>query len=73
MEKEVKIWYDQEGDFLEILFEKKEGYFRETENDAIMEKIDSEGNTIPPAPTYWLYNYRGFTSRDVCAIGGIHF
>lgn len=46
MEKEIKIWYDKEGDYLEVMFEKKEGYFRETANDAVMEKIDTEGNII---------------------------
>jgi len=46
MEKEVKIWYDKEGDYLEVLFEKKAGYFRETENDAVMEKVDTKGNVI---------------------------
>jgi uncharacterized protein YuzE len=25
---------------------KKAGYFRETENDAVMEKVDEEGNVI---------------------------
>jgi len=46
MEKEIKIWYDKEGDYLEILFERKAGYFKETENDAVMEKLDEEGNII---------------------------
>ena len=46
MEKEVKIWYDSEGDYLEVIFERKAGYFRETENDAVMEKVDEQGNTI---------------------------
>jgi len=46
MEKEIKIWYDKKGDYLEIIFEKKAGYFRETENDAVMEKVDEEGNII---------------------------
>jgi uncharacterized protein YuzE len=46
MGKEVKIWYDKEGDYLEVIFEKKAGYFRETENDAVMEKVDEEGNVI---------------------------
>jgi uncharacterized protein YuzE len=45
MEK-VKVWYDSEGDYLEVMFEKKEGYFRETESDQIMEKVDMEGNVI---------------------------
>jgi len=46
MGKEVKVWYDKEGDYLEVIFERKEGYFRETENDAVMEKVDNEGNII---------------------------
>jgi uncharacterized protein YuzE len=46
MGKEVKIWYDKEGDYLEVLFEQKAGYFRETKNDAVMEKVDEEGNII---------------------------
>ena len=46
MGKEVKIWYDREGDYLEVLFERKAGYFKETENDAVMKKVDEEGNII---------------------------
>jgi len=29
-EIEIKIWYDSEGDYLEVIFERKAGYFRET-------------------------------------------
>lgn len=46
MGKEIKVWYDKEGDYLEVIFEKKEGYFKETENDAVMEKVDKDGNII---------------------------
>jgi uncharacterized protein YuzE len=46
MGKEIKIWYDKEGDYLEVVFEKKAGYFKETENDAVMEKVDAKGNVI---------------------------
>jgi hypothetical protein len=46
MGKEIKIWYDKEGDYLEVMFERRAGYFKETENDAVMEKIDAEGNLI---------------------------
>jgi uncharacterized protein YuzE len=42
----VKIWYDKEGDYLEVLFDRKAGYFRETENDAVMKKVDAEGNVL---------------------------
>jgi len=46
MGKEVKVWYDKEGDYFEVMFEQKAGHFRETENDAVMEKVDKEGNII---------------------------
>lgn len=44
--KIVKLWYDPEGDYLEVIFEQKEGYFRETENDQVMEKVDQAGNIL---------------------------
>jgi hypothetical protein len=46
MGEEVRVWYDEEGDYLEVLFARKKGYFRETENDAVMEKVDEEGNIL---------------------------
>jgi len=46
MAEEIRIWYDDEGDFFEVLFKQEAGYFRETENDAVMEKVDDEGNII---------------------------
>jgi len=46
MAKRVRVWYDPESDYLEVLFERKSGYFRETKNDAVMEKVDAEGNVI---------------------------
>ena len=60
MGEEVKIWYDQEGDILEVLFERKKGYFRETDNDAVMEKIDENGNIL------------GFSILGVSALKGQH-
>ncbi len=44
--KIVKLWYDPEGDYLEVIFDQKEGYFHETENDQVMEKVDQAGNVI---------------------------
>ena len=29
-----------------MLFEQKEGHFRETDNDAVMEKVDQDGHVI---------------------------
>lgn len=45
-DKKLRIWYDPEGDYLEVTFEQKEGYFRETASDLVMEKVDLAGNTI---------------------------
>lgn len=44
--KVVRLWYDPEGDYLEVTFEQEEGNFRETENDAVMEKVDKKGNIL---------------------------
>ena len=46
MGKEITVWYDREGDYLEVIFVRKAGFFRETENDAVMEKVDEDGNII---------------------------
>jgi len=45
-QRHVKIWYDPEGDYLEVIFDQRAGYFRETENDQVMEKVDDEGNVL---------------------------
>jgi uncharacterized protein YuzE len=45
-EKRVKIWYDPEGDYLEVIFDQKPGYFRETTSDQVMEKVDESGNIL---------------------------
>ncbi len=42
----VKVWYDVEGDYLEVIFDQKEGYFLETDDDRVMEKIDTQGNVL---------------------------
>jgi len=33
-ERKLKVWYDAEGDFLEVIFDQKPGYVRETANEA---------------------------------------
>ncbi|MCT7979975.1 DUF2283 domain-containing protein [Laspinema olomoucense] len=42
----LRIWYDKEADFLEVIFSDKAGYMRETDNDCIMERVDEEGNIL---------------------------
>jgi uncharacterized protein YuzE len=45
MEKKlVNLWYDEEGDFLEVTWDRNPGYFTETEDDRIMVNLDMEGN-----------------------------
>lgn len=44
--RKVKIWYDAEGDFLEVIFDQRSGYFRETSNEQVMEKVDAQGNVL---------------------------
>jgi uncharacterized protein YuzE len=46
MAERIKIWFDPEADFLEVIFSEAPGYMRETENDAVMERIDMEGNLL---------------------------
>jgi len=57
----VKLWYDPEGDFIEVIFERKEGYFRETDDDRVMEKVDIEGNVL------------GFSIQKVSSLQGKPF
>ncbi len=42
----VRVWYDAKGDFLEVTFKQKEGYFRQTGSDQVMEKVDMKGEVI---------------------------
>ena len=45
-EKRLKIWYDRDGNYLEVIFDQRSGYFRETANDRVMEKVDERGNVL---------------------------
>ena len=44
--RKLTIWYDREGDFLEVTFDQKTGFFRENASDQVMEKVDTEGNLL---------------------------
>lgn len=46
MAQSVKVWFDKEGDFLEVRFSEKAGYLRETDNDAVMERVDEHGEVL---------------------------
>jgi hypothetical protein len=46
MAQSAKVWFDKEGDFLEVRFSDAPGYLRETEQDAVMERVDDAGHVI---------------------------
>jgi hypothetical protein len=46
MAQTVRIWFDPEGDFLEVLFSDRPGYMRETTHDAVMERADADGKVL---------------------------
>ena len=45
MAQQVKVWFDAEGDFLEVRFSDKPGFMRETNNDAVMERVDEQATS----------------------------
>ena len=42
----LKVWFDPEGDYLEVTFDQRPGYFRETATDRVMAKVDDNGNIL---------------------------
>jgi hypothetical protein len=46
MAQNIKVWFDREGDFLEVRFSDVAGYLRETDNEAVMERVDEKGNML---------------------------
>jgi uncharacterized protein YuzE len=46
MADKVKVWFDPEGDFLEVRFNDAAGFMRETVLDALMERVDEQGHVI---------------------------
>jgi uncharacterized protein YuzE len=46
MAEKVKLWFDAEADYLEVRFSDAAGYQKETGHDAVMERVDDNGNII---------------------------
>jgi hypothetical protein len=46
MVEKVKLWFDAECDYLEVTFSDADGYMRTTKSDAVMQRVDEEGNVI---------------------------
>jgi len=41
----LKVWYDREGDYLELTVSRKKGHFKDVGND-IWERVDEKGHVI---------------------------
>ncbi len=55
----VRLWFDPEADYMEVLFEDRTpGYFRETADDRVMKKVDAAGRIL------------GFSVLGVSSFGG---
>ena len=46
MAEKIKVWFDAEADFLEVRFSEAAGHEKETAHDAVMERVDAQGNVI---------------------------
>jgi len=45
-DESVRVWYDSEGDYLEVNFTNAPGTFEETGDDRVMVKIDQAGRIL---------------------------
>ena len=45
-DQRIRVWYDPEADYLEVTFKKRPGVFKETSEDQVMAKVDSEGQVV---------------------------
>jgi Zn ribbon nucleic-acid-binding protein len=46
MADKLKVWFDAEADFLEVRFSEASGYEKETNHDAVMERVDAHDQVI---------------------------
>ena len=46
MADKIKIWFDSEGDFLEVQFSDAPAFMRPTSHDAVMERVDDQGHVL---------------------------
>ena len=44
--RKVSVWYDDEGDMLEVLWAFREGYFTPTNDERILKRLDDDGEVI---------------------------
>lgn len=46
MDKTVKVWFDAEGDFLEVIFSDAPGLMVATNDEAVMKRISADGDLL---------------------------
>jgi hypothetical protein len=46
MADKIKLWFDPEGDYLEVTFSDAPGQMHETQSDAVMQRVDEQGRVI---------------------------
>ena len=44
--RKVSVWYDGDGDMLEVLWAFREGYFTPTDDQRILKRLDDDGEVI---------------------------
>ena len=44
--RRVSVWYDNEGDMLEVLWAFREGYYTPTDDERILKRLDDDGEVI---------------------------
>ena len=44
--RKVSVWYDGDGDMLEVLWAFREGYFTPTDDERILKRLDDDGEVI---------------------------
>ena len=42
----IRLWYDSEADFLEVVFEKGKGVAYDTEDERVEIRLDADGNVL---------------------------
>lgn len=46
MDKTVKVWFDAEADFLEVVFHDVPALTVETDDEAVMKRVDASGRLV---------------------------
>ena len=44
--RQVSVWYDEEGDMLEVLWAFREGYFTPTDDERVLKRLGDDGEVL---------------------------